>query len=63
MGKSKSKTFAKQSDFGDLMDFVAMQIETEDRQIVHNDAEPWLDVKIETTHKYIVTITKVEENG
>jgi hypothetical protein len=63
MGKSKSKTFAKQSDFGDLMDFVADLIETEEQEIPHGGSEPALDVKTITSHKYIVTITKVEENG
>jgi hypothetical protein len=62
MGKSKSKTFDKQSDFGDLMDFVASQIDTTDVEIVHSDAEPWMDAVTKTAHKYIVTITKVEEN-
>jgi hypothetical protein len=63
MRTSKSKTFEKQSEIGDVIDFVIAQVETEDREIIYNGAEPSMDVKIETSHKYIVTITKVEENG
>lgn len=58
---SKSKTFPKESEFGDLMDFVIGQIETEHREIPYGGAEPGLDIKTETVHKYIITITKIEE--
>lgn len=59
---SKSKTFPKESDFGDLMDFVTSQIEIQHREIPCGGAEPYLDIKTETVHKYIITVTKVTEN-
>jgi len=58
--KSKSKTFELQAEIGDLMDFVINNIETEDREIIYRGAEPSIDVRIETKHKYKITITAYE---
>lgn len=59
--KSKSKTFPKESGLGEVVTFILDQIETVNREVPYGGAEPGLDVLTETVHKYIVTITKVEE--
>lgn len=60
---SKSKTFPKGSDYTNLMAFVTGNIETQEREIQAGGAEPFLDLKFGTTHKYIITITKIEEKA
>lgn len=55
---SKSKTFPKGADFDDLIGFVSNQIETETKETPHHLG---IDAFTETNHKYIITITKVEE--
>jgi hypothetical protein len=54
---SKSKTFPKDTSLGELMDFVTGQIDTETHEVPYHLG---MDIKIETVHKYIITITKVE---
>lgn len=63
--KSKSKTFDVQTDMGNVVDWLVSNIETEDREIPYGGCEPSLDIKVETIHKYVVTITQLipDEDG
>lgn len=56
---SKSKTFDKETEMFELMDFVDKTLECTEREIPYHLG---LDVKVETNHKYIITVTKVIEN-
>lgn len=60
---SKSKTFQKETDYDDLMDFITGQIEIEHRELAPSYGTESATVKIETRHKYIITITKIEEKA
>lgn len=56
--ESKTKTFERQTNFGDVMEWVNIYVETEDHEIVYSGSEPSLDVECVTKHKYTITITK-----
>lgn len=61
----KSKTFFKAEDYGDLIEWVMHQIETHEYQpggTEWSGGEPApYDPVCELKHKYVITITKVEE--
>lgn len=56
--KTKSKTFEKESDVGDLIQWFLNQIETEDVEVPYSGAEPSCDVIVQTINKYTITIHK-----
>lgn len=56
--QSKSKTFPKGMEMGDVVDWFYSQIETGDHEVIYPGAEPTMDLIIETKSKYIITITK-----
>jgi hypothetical protein len=62
--ESKSKTFQKGDDYGDAVEWFLHQIETTDYQPEGTEwsgGEPGPhDPVCELTHKYIVTVTKIE---
>lgn len=59
--KSRTKTFEKECNPGDIIDFVIDQIEATDEEVITN-TPPSYDVVSKTNHKYRVTITKVNKS-
>lgn len=57
---SKSKTFDKESSLGDLIEWVANTLETENVEVVKNYHDDY-DVSIQTKHKYKITIVNLNE--
>lgn len=59
--KSKSRTFAKKTDFVTLLNYLTENVETEVGTIegtTNLDAPEYFD---EIKHKIIITVTKIEE--
>lgn len=56
--KTTSKTFPIDSEVGEIIQWFLNQIETQDREIIYNGAEPSMDVIVETINKYTITIKK-----
>lgn len=57
---SKSKTFEEQSHFGDLIQFVIDNLDTEEREVMYSGASPSMDIVVETKFKYKITLSKIE---
>lgn len=57
---SKSKTFDKESSLGDLIEWVANTLETENIEVITNTPADY-DVSIQTKHKYKITIVNLNE--
>jgi hypothetical protein len=56
---SKSKTFDVQTEWYELCKFLEDNIETEEIEAPYHLG---LDIKVETVHKYKVTVTKIEND-
>lgn len=52
MSKSKSKTFPKGTDMGEVVDWLYEQVKTTDHEVIYPS---------ETDSKYLITITKLPE--
>jgi hypothetical protein len=65
MKTSKSKTFSKDTDFGEVISWFTDQIETNDYQpegVDWSGGEPGpIDPRCDLVSKYIITVTKVTE--
>ena len=60
--KSKSKTFAKGTDFQDLADYFCANVETEMPDTASQPSTFTTElVESDTKYKYIITVTKIEE--
>lgn len=63
MAKSKSKTFPKGTDMGEVADWFYEQVNTTDEEVVYPGAEPSMTFETRTDAKYLITITKLPEKG
>jgi hypothetical protein len=61
--QSKSKTFPKGTDFGEIADWFYAQIETDDREVIYAGAEPSMDLITETKSKVLITVTCYPEKS
>ncbi len=65
--RSKSKTFQKGDDYSELIEWFMKQVETDDSFPEGTDwsgGEPGpIDPLCELRHKYIITVTKIEDHG
>jgi len=58
MNRCKSKTFAKDSDYENVNNFITENIELENIELT--SAPDGFDILTQLKHKYIVTITAVD---
>lgn len=67
MKASKSKTFQKGDDYGELIEWFMKQVETHDWQPEGTDWSGGMpgpnDPVCELANKYIITVTKIESNN
>lgn len=57
---SKTKTFHIETEVYELHKWLDDQIEAHERSVVYGGSEPSEEYVVETNHKYIITVTKVE---
>ena len=62
MAKSKSKTFPKGTDYGELIAWIGDHVGEATREIIGGWPDDY-DVVYETDAKYLITITKLPEKG